>query len=795
MTVPPAHSASPWQCKPPRLLLDLMKHEIWRMVCLMSTLFKRRAPVVLWIAALNVFLFAVFAGLRLSRPSDGARLQPGTQAYTPDGVIVTPFEGQSSVLLAGDVVTAIEGRSVESWAGYLLCWEPFCSPPERPRWQVGDTVAYTILRDNRPIEVEVTLTRYPLGANLRQDWSSILYALALFAIGVFVFYRRPDETAARLLLLLGSSMVGATTWSFGLQATDLLRPAVFWLHWITTGGVYLLIWIASLHFALVFPNPHRLVQRHRWLLPLIYILPFAAHLATLTITVLTASSIFDWMARMGPDQNLTVLLYLLLSLVALITNYRSQPDSLSRQQIRVVVYAIGLITAVAVLLWQAPQIILGEQIFPSSLMAVVGLLLPVSLAVSIMRYRLWDIELIINRTAVYGLLSILIAGLYVAVVGILGAMLRQRGSLLPSLIATGAVAVIVHPLRERLQRAVNRFMYGERDDLYQVISRLGRQLQAAAAPEDLLETITRTLASALKLPYASIALLEDGSFKKQAEYGIPPGDPITLPLVYQKEVVGQLAVAQRGPHEPLTPPDMRLLESIAYQAGGAVHAMRLLRDLRRSREKLVLAREEERRRLRRDLHDGLGPTLASHALTLDTVLDLIRSDPDSARELVQALRNQMQETIADIRRLVYELRPPALDELGLVEALQAHISRLADTTGRPSVTLEVAPSSLPVLPAAVEVAAYRIAHEALTNVVRHAEARRCVIRFSSDGASALRLTISDDGVGLPSGVKPGVGLLSMRERAVELGGECRWERAPGGGTRITVVLPLDGLER
>jgi signal transduction histidine kinase len=569
---------------------------------------------------------------------------------------------------------------------------------------------------------------------------------------------------------------------------------MFWLHYITTYGIYLIIWITSLHFALVFPHPHKLIERRRWLVPLIYSLPFAVHLITAAATRMVSASTLDWLGRIGLDQNLTVMIYLLSGLLAVVTNYRSQPDAVSRQQIRVVVYALGLIIVIAVLLWQVPQIVFGEQVFTSSMMAVVGLLLPLALAVSILRYRLWDIDVIINRTAVYGLLTILIAGLYVAIVGIFGAMFQQRGTLLFSLIATGLVAVIFQPLRERLQRAVNRLMYGERDDPYHVISRLGRQLQSTTVPEDLLETISQTLATALKLPYASIALLEGGAFKMQAEYGIPPKEPFILPLIYQKEIVGQLAVAPRSQNEPFTPPDMRLLEDIARQAGGAAHTVRLNRDLRRSREKLVATREEERRRIRRDLHDGIGPTLASHTLKLDAILDLIDTDCETAKVQIEELKGQTQDTIADIRRLVYELRPPALDELGLVEALEAHIYQVVNTPGGPEITLNVKPPGLPPLSAAVEVAAYRITLEALTNIIRHAQAQTCNIRFAVGDLNTLQLEIIDDGVGLPTNLMPGVGISSMRERAVELGGVCILDKAPSGGTRITVVLPLAGLE-
>lgn len=755
----------------------------------------RQTLITLLIVALNISLFSLFVGLRLTQPADGARLQPGEPAIYADGVIVTVIPGAVSDLQSGDRVAAIEHRSIESWAEALLCLPPLCAAPPRPSWQVGDTLTYTVVRAGTTRQIPVTLHAYPLAANLRQDWGAMVYAVALFLTGGFVFYKRPDVPAAGVQLLGGSAILGATTWSFGLQALDFAYP-VFWLHRITTGGVYLLFWASVLHFTLIFPNPHRLVQRYRWIVPTVYTAPFLVLTIALIGTYLAASNTLDWFAHLGPDQNATVTAYLLLSVLALLANYHNQSDTVSRRQIRVVVYALSVNAVLGILLWQVPQLIYGEQKLSSNNIALIGLLLPVSQAVAIVRYRLWDIDIIINRTAVYGLLSLLIIGLYVVLVGVMGALFEQRTSLVYSLLATGVVALLFQPLRERLQHMVNRMMYGERDTPYQVVSRLGRQLEQSAAPEDLLDTITRTVAEALKLPFAGIALLENAALTMLSEYGMRPAEPLVLPLIYQREVVGQLAVAPRGPHDPLTEPDMRLLEDIAHQTGAVVHAVRLNRDLQRSRERLVIRLEEERRRLRRDLHDGLGPTLAGYTLRLDVILDLIDSDPAQAKEQIDALKQQTKETVMDIRRLVYKLRPPALDELGLIEALYTHLGQMNRASSAPNITLIVPPDGLPSLSAAVEVAAYRIILEGVTNVLHHADASTCQVLLRVEPGpkgsprAFLCIEIIDDGVGLPEPLHAGVGLVSMRERALELSGECTIENNPGGGTRVRVNLPI-----
>src|SRR5215204_2903032 len=419
------------------------------------------------------------------------------------------------------------------------------------------------------------------------------------------------------------------------------------------------------------------------------------------------------------------------------------------------------------------------------------LFVPVLTYIAILRYHLYDIDVVINRTLVYGALSACVVGIYVLAVVALGALFQARGNLAVALLATALVAVLFQPLRMRLQRGVNRLMYGERDDPYAVISRLGKRLEATLAPETVLPTIVGIVREALKLPYAAIALPQDGNdFQIVAASGQePPADPLVLPLSYGGESVGELLLAARAPGESFSAADRRLLDGLARHAGVAVHGVRVMADLRRSRERLVLAREEERRRLRRDLHDELAPTLAALGLGGATVGELIATDPKEAALANEKLRVAIRATVGDVRRLVYDLRPPALDELGLVEAIRQRASRLGVGDEGFLATVE-APDELPPLPAAVEVAAYRIVQEALTNVSRHARASACTVRLACADGRALTIEITDDGVGLPDTPEGGVGLSSMRERAAELGGECEIVRSWPSGTRVFARLPF-----
>ena len=281
------------------------------------------------------------------------------------------------------------------------------------------------------------------------------------------------------------------------------------------------------------------------------------------------------------------------------------------------------------------------------------------------------------------------------------------------------VAVLFQPLRARLQQAVNRLMYGDRDDPYTLLTRLGSRLDATLAPVALLPTIVQTVRDALRLPYVAIARGQGETFEVSAAVGEPVDDTLHLPLAYQGQIVGKLLLGARAQGEAFNSADRRLLDGLARQIGIAVHTAQLTDDLQRARARLVLAGEEERRRLRRDLHDGLGPALAAQSLKLEAARDLVLTSPEQAIALLSALLDESQRAITDIRRLVYALRPPELDELGLIAALRAQVARYA----HPGLTITLdAPDCLPPLPAAVEVAAYRIAQEGLTNVVRHAEA-------------------------------------------------------------------------
>lgn len=453
---------------------------------------------------------------------------------------------------------------------------------------------------------------------------------------------------------------------------------------------------------------------------------------------------------------------------ALVRKWRAGGD-LVRQQIIVfgVAFALPLVVLPVVATpWAKPW-----------MFALVALPVPVAVAVAMFQRRLYDVQRAARGSLTYLALSAVLAGLYALVVGGFGVMLHDRGTPWLPWAAAGVIAVAFAPLRDSLQRGVTRLTYGRWSTPAEVLADTGRRLADAADGRALLASLTAELVDGLGLDRAEI---HDSTGHRLAVAGSRSPTTERLQLTAYGVEVGALLWAGR----PLRPADRALLEDLAHQIGGAVHTTALVDSLHRAREELVLGREQERRRLRNDLHDGLGPTLAGLGFQVDAVQNLLASGDDPGDQ-IQRLRDGLRETVSEVRRLVEGLRPPAIDDLGLFGAVAELGHQLADGTGL-TVDLDL-PDHRPSLPAAVEVAAYRVTQEALTNVVRHAQATTCQVT-GSVAADALTIAVTDDGVG---GAAPGrgVGMTSMRERAREIGGQVD-VASRECGTTVTVRLPL-----
>ncbi|MDX1615607.1 MAG: histidine kinase [Candidatus Promineifilaceae bacterium] len=656
------------------------------------------------------------------------------------------------------------------------------------------SVLANLLAATRYLQGSVTAVELPLWPRVLSVVGFLAFAAAAvfsFILAAVLFRRRPQDRMtlflAYFLLVYGTVAAGPlasleTIWP-GLQdyTWSVVQPLLF--------APLLVVFLST------FPNGRFEPGWARWLVALTFLYaPISVGFTTNVASGWKMADVIGALLWFG---------LIFAGLGTQIYRYRHISSVIERQQTKWIIYGFSLSLLFIFLASAGALELFFVEISPLWRMLLGSLgwglaiaVLPLSLAVAVLRYRLYDIDNLINRTLVYGALTVSVVSIYALAVGALSVLFQAQGNTLIALLATALVAVLFQPLRERLQRAVNRLFYGQRDDPLQALAQLGRRLEAVLAPELVLPVLVETIAQSLKLPYVAISLRSGEEFEIVARWGDAIEDAIQIPLIYQGKTVGQLIAGLRGQDEPFSAADRQLLDHIAHQAGPSVYAVQLTQDLRRSRVRLITAREEERRRLRRDLHDGLGPVLASQGLKIAAASQLLQENPARAQSLLEELADQNEATVTEIRRLVYDLRPAALDDLGLVGAVREYASALRDDgLDSPRLQVEVrAPGDgLPPLPAAIEVAAYRISTEALTNVARHAQARRTAVTFtvfSSNHEQELQLEIVDDGLGLPVEHRSGVGLVSMRERAEEVGGDFLIDSPPGRGTRVLARLPL-----
>jgi signal transduction histidine kinase len=539
---------------------------------------------------------------------------------------------------------------------------------------------------------------------------------------------------------------------------------------------------SALLLALTFPHPKRWVRRHPFLV---------CGLLYGTIPALWLVAGYDHIATIGW---VGALVFLLLTAITLGYTFFTTRGMVERAQIRWAVF--GLIAAIITL---ATVVLVGLGVLPSipgwlgaAIFSLGFIFAFAGFGIAILHYHLYDIDLVINRALVYASLTISVVGIYILIVGYLGMLFQSQGSLGISLAATAVVAILFDYLRRWIQHLVNRLMYGERDDPYGVLAKLGQRLEAAIEPAAALSIAVETVSHALKLPYVAIALKQEDSWKVVAERGVVQSEAARFPLVYAGKSFGDLVAGSRAPGEPLSGGDERLLSDLARQVGVSAHATLLGRELERARLRIVTAREEARRQLGSDLHDGVGHQLAGLARQAERAKDMIVQDPAAAQELIGKISAQLNGAISQVRQLAHQLYPPELELLGLVGAFRERIQANADA----NLTIRAdLPEKLPSLPTAIESVAYYIALEALTNVTKHAGATSCELRLAlaTDEAGlnppALALEIFDNGRGLAADDPTGLGLLSMQARAAEVGGLCTIEANPGGGTRVSVRLP------
>lgn len=408
-----------------------------------------------------------------------------------------------------------------------------------------------------------------------------------------------------------------------------------------------------------------------------------------------------------------------------------------------------------------------------------------SIAIGILDPEVRDVDALMGGTIVWAAVAGTVIALDVALVALLDRLLGDRLDERDATLLLLLIAVTIYaPVRSRITALVRRVLVGRRGDRYSVVTELAARLEESGDVRTQLPTLAQAVAAAFKLDHVRVEVFGHGGGTITATYGERPRETREVPIRYGEEEVGRLELPSRGLRSMLSTRDQALLFDLVRQAAMAVRSARLADDLQESREQLVLAREEDRRRIRRDLHDGLGPVLGGVAMRLDAAGNALDGDPETTRRLVAQSRQDITDALADVRRLVHGLRPPALDDLGLLAALGQQAERLSTA----SLAVTVAAEEVPPLSAAVEVAAYRIASEALANTARHAGARRAAVRLVG-GDHALLVEVVDDGAGIAPEVVAGVGLRSIRERAEELGGRTEITCPATGGTLVRAWLP------
>lgn len=412
-------------------------------------------------------------------------------------------------------------------------------------------------------------------------------------------------------------------------------------------------------------------------------------------------------------------------------------------------------------------------------------LVPVAVMIGVLRYRLLGIEVVLRRTLLYVPLTLLVA---LAVGGLTTAFARLvPDGPLPLLAASAVVAVLVLPVTNRLRVLVDRLVLGERADPLAVVDRVGAGLEVVHD-----NPVTSMLEAVASAAGASYAVVCDREGHQVAQVGAAGEVALTLPLRHGGEELGTLAVGNAGGEPRLSARGSRLIMVLAPHLAVVLRSHRLTGELARERNRVTAATLAERDRLRRDLHDGLGPSLSGIALGLEAAANAQRTDPGAVGELIARSRLEAESAVVEIRRVLDGLRPTALDVHGLEGAVRDTASSLGmGRSGVPRFALDTDP--LPVLSPRVEEAAFRIIAESLTNVVRHSSAAHCAVRLSRLNGD-LKVSISDDGFGPGDGSSNGHGLESMRRRAADVGGSLDVCAGRPRGTVVTAVLPLESQE-
>lgn len=614
------------------------------------------------------------------------------------------------------------------------------------------------------------VTRAPgLGA-----WT-LVFALCYGVAGLLVARERPRNPIGWILLI--SALLGSLSEVLGVYGTRALADLnVSWPFGLVAIWAAGFLWFPSLLLPFtvlpqVYPDGQPVGPRWRWLLLLTVM-----GLAAVTLALAASPDNVDdyvegatlpiawpsWTAAVGIGLVVLgfvgVLVGLLAGLVGLGVRFRR-----GGVQARGQIMWLLLPVVVAPFLAFTP---LGD-----SVLRIWYPLIAVAVAIGVLGYDLLGINVTVRRALVYLPLTVAVALTVAAVTATIAR--RTAGSEYGVVIAAVAIAVLILPLRDVLMRATDRLLYGRRSDPVSILGQIGSADPGAPA------VMLRALADSVHSPGVE---LRDGTGATVATVGTINDRAQSFTL--GGGAAGELLVSPRWGERTLDPADSRLLAAVTPYWAAALQAQALARELEAERARVTLATGAERARLRRDLHDGLGPALSGIALGAEAANGLVRTDPDAAARMIDRLREGAVAATEEVHRVIEDLRPTALDSAPFGEAIGLAADRVA-----PEVTLEL-DGDLQTLPPEVASTAYRIAAEALTNVARHSGAAHCWVRVGR-GSQELALSVRDDGRGFPEPFSPtGVGLESMHRRAASLGGHVTVRRAEPRGTEVIAMLPV-----
>jgi signal transduction histidine kinase len=489
------------------------------------------------------------------------------------------------------------------------------------------------------------------------------------------------------------------------------------------------------------------------------------------------------------------------SLASLVIRYR-RSDRGRRQQIKWVAYAAAIASS-AFALSSLSDVLGLESAWSRSILPLIAFVtIPVAVGVAILRFRLFDIDVVIRRTLVVGILAAFVTALYVGIVVGIGALVGSRGNLLLSIVATALIALAFQPAREWARRFTNRLVYGKRATPYEVMSEFAERAAGTYSFDEVLPRMAEIVAAGTGARRAAVWLRVGGELRRAAVFpaaddswpasvkgddGGVPGADASVPVRHRGEVLGAITVAMPLA-EPLTPTHDKLLADVASQAGLVLRNVRLIEDLRASRQRLVAAQDEERRRLERNIHDGAQQQLVALAVKLRLVETLAPKDPEKAARMAAEAKAEVQDALENLRDLARGIYPPLLADQGLAAALEAQARKAA-------IPVSVHPDGVGRYPQEVEAGAYFCVLEALQNVAKYAEASRVDVNLRADNGE-LVFEVADDGKGFdPERTPPGSGLTNMRDRLEALGGSVEVTSRPGEGTTVSGRIPVRQGER